>query len=356
MRPLGSHGGRSAAPSARSGLLGIVRTYLALVVAAAHLTGWTHATAGYAVFAFYMISGYLMTLTLHAHYGFKAEGFRRYVSNRFLRIYPPYYVAALIALCIVAVFGPAATAFHRNFRWPADAWELFQNLTNFYWTPDNASHLVPPSWAIAVEFLFYVLLGLGLARNRLTALACFAVGAGYHVLALRYGWDRYYSPLAAALPYGMGVLACFIVRDMQWTAPPAVAAWTLAAYLAPVPLFRFLGASEFHVPLYVSVGAFFAVLLILARADPGRLRRLDAWCGGLAYPIYLLHYQAGFALATTVGLSRGWALFFTTLPLLVAAASLVDQLNLRTVERLRSAIRGKRDTGARTPLLEPVHA
>ena len=57
-------------------MFGTLRTILALMVAAGHLTDqWQIGT--YAVFAFYIISGYLMTLIMHESYGFTGAAQQR---------------------------------------------------------------------------------------------------------------------------------------------------------------------------------------------------------------------------------------------------------------------------------------
>jgi peptidoglycan/LPS O-acetylase OafA/YrhL len=45
------------------------------------------AIGGYAVFGFYILSGYLMTLIMQKNYGYSRGGVARYAVNRFLRIY-----------------------------------------------------------------------------------------------------------------------------------------------------------------------------------------------------------------------------------------------------------------------------
>jgi len=63
----------------------------------------------YAVFGFYILSGYLMTLILHSGYGYSWSGVRRFALNRFLRIYPIYWVACLISAGLVLWLGAQFT-------------------------------------------------------------------------------------------------------------------------------------------------------------------------------------------------------------------------------------------------------
>ena len=62
-------------------MLGTLRFTLAWIVAAAHLerTIWN---GTYAVFSFYIISGYLMCLVMNERYGFSAKGLRFYLVKK----------------------------------------------------------------------------------------------------------------------------------------------------------------------------------------------------------------------------------------------------------------------------------
>lgn len=73
-------------------MFGTYRTLLAVMVIFLHLGGMP-VIGGYAVFGFYILSGYLMTLIMHKNYGYTRDGVARYAINRFLRIYPIYWVS-----------------------------------------------------------------------------------------------------------------------------------------------------------------------------------------------------------------------------------------------------------------------
>ena len=89
--------------------MGILRFLLAACVVAGHSTpimGLPLLEAGMAVKAFFMISGFYMTLILSGKYRVRnAEGYWLFISNRFLRIYPSY----LVVLGVSLVFYAAAS-------------------------------------------------------------------------------------------------------------------------------------------------------------------------------------------------------------------------------------------------------
>jgi peptidoglycan/LPS O-acetylase OafA/YrhL len=87
-------------------MLGSFRLLLALLVVMAHLaegTTFVSHMGVFAVFGFYVISGYLMTLVLHEVYHFD---FSSFWANRFLRLFPTYYLVALASLLVVIHYCP----------------------------------------------------------------------------------------------------------------------------------------------------------------------------------------------------------------------------------------------------------
>ena len=83
-------------------MIEITRYVLAAVVAQTHL--WPQGadwSGQIAVFAFYTLSGYLMTRILHERYGLTVRGTAAFVLNRVLRLWPAYTVimaSVLLAL------------------------------------------------------------------------------------------------------------------------------------------------------------------------------------------------------------------------------------------------------------------
>lgn len=71
--------------------LGYFRFILAVVVCCNHLSS-IGGLGRYAVFSFYILSGFLMTTILNERYGLTPGGIAKYAMNRILRIYPTYLI------------------------------------------------------------------------------------------------------------------------------------------------------------------------------------------------------------------------------------------------------------------------
>lgn len=332
-------------------MLGIYRTALALMVVLTHLGG-VHAMGHYAVFGFFIVSGYLMTLIVNESYGYSRNGFLRYVASRFLRIFPSYWVAAALSLLLIFILGQWYTRhFHRPIQYPDNIVQTMQNLFLVlgHRTP---ARLVPPTWALTVELCYYLLIGLGISRTRKITLLWFGFGVLYTVIRpLGEEWSyRYFHVAAASLPFSTGALIYHFSKPiltranaLQW---PACPLFIFGAILFNYSHRQSLDAYDFYSPFYGNLALNALMVLSLAHRTGmfGISPDQDKRIGDLSYPIYLLHYQAGLIL---VGLglpfSRGdMRLALTALPLLLLLAYLLNHLVQQPVDRWRARLRHPR--------------
>jgi peptidoglycan/LPS O-acetylase OafA/YrhL len=74
-------------------MFGLFRYILSLIVVQGHLAPLFGKFQGvYAVFGFYALSGYLITLVVNQKYGFSLDGLKKFFINRILRLYPVYLI------------------------------------------------------------------------------------------------------------------------------------------------------------------------------------------------------------------------------------------------------------------------
>ncbi|MEM6644073.1 MAG: acyltransferase, partial [Bacteroidota bacterium] len=188
-------------------MFGTYRTILALFVMIGHLFG-PYQLGIYSVFGFYTLSGYLMTLVMQTSYGYTADGFRRFLFNRFLRIYPSYYAAIGFSVLLLLIFKEEVTQFKQNIFLPSKLEEYFHNLLIIF-PRDTLLRLSPASWALTIEIFFYMCICFGLSRNKQRSIVWFVISLVITVYLLIFSksWqDRYYTIAAASLPFSIGAL------------------------------------------------------------------------------------------------------------------------------------------------------
>lgn len=143
-------------------MLGALRYCLAMMVACSHLWSsllWWQGT--YAVFAFYLISGYLMSLVINEVY-VSHHGIVRYALNRILRIYPIYLVALVLSVGLAFALPelrdePVGHGFLLRdvMRIPSSMVNWLANITLVYPWQDQPL-AVSQAWSLRVELVFYV--------------------------------------------------------------------------------------------------------------------------------------------------------------------------------------------------------
>jgi len=187
-------------------MFGIFRTALAIFVVLGHL-GTAPYLGTYAVFGFYTLSGYLMTRIMQKTYGYTPKGLLKYFTNRFLRIYPIYWVSILLSFFLIYLTSEELTKSINTYLYlPASINDFLTNIFITF-TPESEPRLTPPAWALTIELFFYILIAFGISRNiKITAL-WFLASLSYTIYLI-YGNAsfsyRYFTIPAASLPFSIG--------------------------------------------------------------------------------------------------------------------------------------------------------
>lgn len=340
-------------------MFGTLRFLLAVAVVIGHLNSasWL---GTYAVFCFYIISGYFMCLVMNERYRFTLRGVWAFGLNRFLRIFPPYWVACLITLSLITLFGaPGAQHFRWQLQIPTSMADWIANVSlvpfaDFSIGPLSGSgsgtkiRLVPPAWALGIELIYYLAIAIFLGRGRRISLFWFSASVAYHIylFAEDASWNARYFPIcAASLPFSMGSLIYhyrsslerIVSRPNRWLILLGVA-WLTNCFAAMTTQGGF---SVLH--FYVSCGVSGLLVLLLSHVKTASiLGRTDAWLGDLSYPIYLLHWQIGFLVWNLLGLEkRGLELTGWTFPILFLAAWAMGVWVDDPIERVRERVKGR---------------
>lgn len=348
-------------------MFGLWRTLLALCVVAFHLL-LIPVIGYYAVFSFFVLSGFLMTTIMHESYGYGPEGLRRYALNRFLRLYPSYWFAAAIGLLVIYVCG---VNYVREFKpglfRPEHLSSIIFNVTMIFpkLIPEEVwPRLAPPTWALTIEITYYVAIGLGASKTKKRALIWLVASLVYTAvtLALHLSFKYRYGAIpAGALPFASGACLYFYKADVRSLLQKChLGFWAVAAIYAGVFVafagLAFMGHTRIEeLGLYVTIAAA-ALLLTKLNYDgvPGLTPRIDKLVGDFSYPIYLVHWQLA-ALSSYLLLHRpelgptglSAMLFALTLTLVGIVAAFMIFVIDPTIERARARIRRGALAGAR---------
>lgn len=331
-----------------SGMYGIYRWVMSYIAVLAHLGPYNWVSGGfYCVFGFFTLSGYLMSKAIVEIYGVERRGVGRYLLNRFLRIFPPFWVALLFAVAVAKAYPLAAQAVHPYFTLPGSPGGWLGNIgiagmvSLFGVRPDHL--IIPPAWSLVVEWVYYLLLPL-LLWNRNIRLFFVTLAFGYPFFAPGVTETLYFSPLAGGLPFLLGMLMYLAHRRRAWPAPRAA----IIPAVAVLVFFAVPSSAAFAVPLqgrlYIGLICNAVIIHTLSYIDrrkvSPRLRRIDTLLGDLSYPVFLVHVAAGVLVAAWGGFGpRSFALYFASLLPVQAVAFALYLIIEIPVNRLRDRVR-----------------
>jgi len=173
------------------------------MVMATHLFAATPPQTGRAaVEAFFCISGFLITMVA---IGRHAERPAAFLANRFLRIYPTYWLCLAVAFAVVSVV-PESTTPHPSLYAPRTSSDALANLAIFGLTPETPSRLLPAAWSLHIELWFYLVIGLITAKRPKTTLVLLGVSLLLSRLIVegRLPLRFYGAPLGNAFAFFLG--------------------------------------------------------------------------------------------------------------------------------------------------------
>ncbi len=320
-------------------MFGIFRTLLAVAVVFDHFGG--HQGFGaVAVFSFFCLSGFLMTLLMAGPYHGDPM---RFFGNRFLRLYPLYWTTAALAVgLLLHVRAPVAGSV-------SDV--VYQIL--YIARAGDPVRWVPTAWAVTNEMAFYLAIGLGLSktlRRSLVWLTLSAVMVATFVIFSSSWSESYFSVLGASLPFSIGATLYHLLRRPGALRLPQAAERCL-------PVILILAGVALVVAMEMASRAFYGkdttlmvhwayaglvptalIVAILFQLKGPWIARWDELIGRFSYPIYLVQFAVAWFLGT-YGVTNVWILLATMFVLSALLLLLVDT----PVQRVRRRVRGGQD-------------
>lgn len=284
-------------------MFGTLRVIFACMVLVCHLTD-QYQIGTYAVFGFYIISGYLMTHIMHESYGYNINGRISFFLNRFLRLYPTYWVVIILSVLIIGFVGEdISQQYNKVMTIPSDLTQWLSVLTMLYiaiFPNEVAPNLAPATWAISVELFYYFCICIGASKTIFRVYIWLAVSIAYIAILQAKGlnWPYYYFPVpAASLPFAIGALIYFRKKEgfapisEHWITSPAFLTTLFVAHGMTTLVYPDYFTLGFYVSLFISI--LLCYELAIGREWTLISKKLDKAIGDYSYPIYLLHWQIG---------------------------------------------------------------
>jgi peptidoglycan/LPS O-acetylase OafA/YrhL len=344
-------------------MFGIYRFVLALNVMLFHILALP--TIGpLAVYSFFILSGFLMTTIMHKSYGYSKKGMKNYCINRFLRLYPTYwFLVSIIILIILLVGAEFAATSHSKMQIPQNFGEWLANWAMIfpYFNPiEYSPRIAPPTWALTIELFFYVLIGLGISKNKTISLAWFTCSLLYIVVSNIYTGSfgtGYGNILSASLPFSIGAVIYYYQKELSLLLKKAAILPFLVSLVFVINVIAVPAAESFLSPFYdthgwklnllvtwanIPLSALMTVLLFEVKSNNILVLKLDTRVGDYSYPLYIFHTAAA-CLASWIYLKLGFeskseyivGVFLLALVITICVAELSEILINKKINKLR---------------------
>lgn len=343
-------------------MFGFLRFFLATNVVLTHIVH-IRSLGPFAVYTFFILSGFLMTTIMKNTYNYTIKGIMRYAINRFLKLFPVHWFLLLLTIAIIFITSPEfAYEFNEKIKIPSSASEILANITMIYPAFHPGSYpsiLAASSWALTIEIFFYFLIGLGLSRNRIITLCWFFMSILYmfylninSIYGLGYG-----NVLTASLPFSLGAVLFYyktLIIDLLRKIPGNI---TIVISIIFTLNLIFTSSSYHWLPeiawkiaiIGSGLNLILSSLLIIVLWFEGKnhfSKPVDIFYGDLSYPIYLFHMSAGCFISwviydrpVTELSTEGLITFVGALVATIIASIITTKLISNPIEKIRTAVK-----------------
>ena len=335
-------------------MFGLLRFILAVNVVAFHIIPIA-AIGSYAVYTFFILSGFLMTHIMQETYGYSFFGFKKYALNRFLRLFPIYWALLIISVLIIMFLGEEYVGkIYHTMILPATFGELAANISMIYpLLSEYSVRITPATWAITIEIFFYILIGLGISRNKKITIVWFVSSLLYTLykmffveVAMGYG-----TMLNASLPFSLGALLYYYHNIIHQFISARIKSYTpliVALFVANLTL---VSSSALFPEVYWKVNFLgtwinlgLSILLITALLHDGKryfTKVVDKFWGDLSYPIYVFHFS-GASIASWILYKEpilNMPVFVLSLLITIVISMFVNKMVMFSLDKQRNKVK-----------------
>jgi peptidoglycan/LPS O-acetylase OafA/YrhL len=113
-----------------------------------------------AVLYFFILSGYVLTLSIKDIFTYSLNKYVKFVIKRCLRIFPAFILALLVSYLLIKLFGvPDNTFLNTYWKGEINFWELLkQSILIFRFPNEPELRLLPHDWTLSIEIAVSLLL------------------------------------------------------------------------------------------------------------------------------------------------------------------------------------------------------
>lgn len=299
--------------------MGFFRFLLALAVALFH-SGLGGGAGPFAVFMFYILSGFVITRVLDLRYAHYNSFILKFYVSRITKLLPIYLITCFLTMLISLYFSQSSffkkiaspgafikTEYHDFFQLlfsgtlPTIATKTKPVLIFF-----SGFTLVPQYWTIGVEALFYLLAPIVfcLFPKKLNKiyLSLFFISFTYYLFSCTVTYQNYQEFLDANYRnaftslffFWWGGLLYFFTKKYRFRFSPkastSIGIIFLISILASAHI-RLTGQPSVDFFIWQIAICIFSVPILLTSPSSLKLQKCNEFFGDLSYPLYVIHFM-----------------------------------------------------------------
>lgn len=353
--------------------MGILRFILAVAVVIDHSGSifGIHLIGGLiAVKAFYIISGFYMTLVLKEKYIGIHKSYKLFITNRLLRLYPIYWTVLLLTVLISIVtaiytkgsyWGPltsfvnycdkmnfgtlAFLIFTNTFLFFQDAL-LFLGLNTSTGSLFFTAHFqetyplvhkflfIPQAWTIGVELLFYMIAPFIITKKLKIISVFFLLSILLRLVLMHYGlkddpWSYRFFPIELTFFLGGAISYHLFIKVRTMEIKTLYLKIILVLLLVTTLLLEFINFTGKNHLYLVFVFICIPFIFLLTKKW-----KMDSFFGDLSYPIYISHLFV-FTCINSFKLPKIGEEGLSLVVLSVLFSIILNELIAKRIERIR---------------------